>query len=42
VLTTDHEYNACLNAIRFFTARSGARTVVAAIPMPISRTVTPA
>jgi isopenicillin-N epimerase len=35
VLTTDHAYRACRNAIEFATRRAAARMVVAAVPFPI-------
>ena len=36
ILTTDHAYNACKNAVEFAARRTGSRVVVARIPLPIS------
>ena len=35
LLTTDHAYNACRNALDFVSARSGAEVVVVEIPFPL-------
>lgn len=36
ILTTDHDYNACHNAIRATTEPAGAHTVTASVPFPVA------
>lgn len=36
ILTTDHAYNACLNALQAAASRTGARVRIAALPLPVT------
>ncbi|MBE9040849.1 aminotransferase class V-fold PLP-dependent enzyme [Oscillatoriales cyanobacterium LEGE 11467] len=38
LLTTNHEYNACRNALDFVAQRDGAKVVIAEIPFPLEST----
>jgi isopenicillin-N epimerase len=36
LLTTDHAYNACKNALQFVAGRTGARVVIVSLPFPVA------